>query len=152
MRTYDFSPLGRSSIGFERLFDLLNNSRTTEAQDGFPPYDILRTGPDNYSIALAVAGFAPADIEITAQQNLLTIVGRRPEAEPRDYLFKGISATAFERRFSLADHVEVEQAICDNGLLRIDLVRRLPEAMKPRSIPITAASSQRPSVAATKAA
>jgi molecular chaperone IbpA len=137
MRTYDFSPLGRSSIGFDRLFDIINNTKIADAQDNYPPYDIVRTGPDQFRIVLAVAGFSPDNLDITAQQNLLTVTGRNEETE-RDYLFRGISARPFERRFSLADHVEVAEAACDNGLLRIDLVRRLPEAMKPRSIAINA--------------
>ena len=132
MRNYDFSPLWRSSIGFDRLFDLINN--TQENQDGYPPYDIARTGDDTFRISLAVAGFSPEDISITAQQNLLVVSRRKAEPTDGDYLYRGISARPFERRFSLADHVEVENAACDNGLLQIDLARKIPEAMKPRRV------------------
>jgi molecular chaperone IbpA len=141
MRNYDFSPLWRSSIGFDRLFDLINN--TQENQDGYPPYDITRTGDDTFRISLAVAGFSPDDISITAQQNLLVVSGRKGEPADGDYLYRGISARAFERRFSLADHVEVDSASCDNGLLQIDLARKIPEAMKPRRVEIGKGSSAR---------
>ena len=140
MRNYDFSPLWRSSIGFDRLFDLINN--TQENQDGYPPYDIARTGDDTFRISLAVAGFSPEDITITAQQNLLVVGGRKAEADA-DYLYRGISARPFERRFSLADHVEVESASCDNGLLQIDLARKIPEAMKPRRVQINRGNTER---------
>jgi molecular chaperone IbpA len=151
MRTYDFTPFARSAIGFDRLFDLLK-AGTGEAVDHFPPYDIVRTGGENFRISLAVAGFTPGDIAITAQQNLLTIVGRKAaEKEGADYLYKGISAKAFEQRFNLADHVEVESASFDNGLLQIDLVQRIPEAMKPRRIEVRAPSGA-PSAVGPKAA
>jgi molecular chaperone IbpA len=140
MRTYDFAPLWRSSIGFDRLFDLINDTQRLESQDNYPPYDIVRTGEDSYRIALAVAGFAPEDITITAQQNKLTIAGRKPEsakASPnREVLYQGISARPFERQFGLDDHVEVRGAWYENGLLQVDLVRKIPEAMKPRRIEI----------------
>jgi molecular chaperone IbpA len=139
MRTYDFAPLWRNSIGFDRLFDVINNTQALEAQehDNYPPYDILRTGEDAYRIQLAVAGFAPEDIAITAQQNLLVVAGRKAEAKELQYLYQGISSRAFQRQFSLEDHVEVEGATFENGLLQIDLVRRIPEAMKPRRINIS---------------
>jgi molecular chaperone IbpA len=136
MRTYDFAPLWRTSIGFDRLFDVINNNLNLEAQDNYPPYDILRTGEETYRIQVAVAGFASDDITITAQQNLLVIAGRKSESTQHQYLYQGISARAFERQFSLEDHVEVEGASFENGLLQIDLVRRVPEAMKPRRIAI----------------
>jgi molecular chaperone IbpA len=139
MRNYDFTPLWRSSVGFDRLFDLINNSALPENQNGYPPYDIMRRGEEAYRISLAVAGFAPSDITITAQQNLLTVAGRRSDAGEQDYVYHGISARAFERRFSLADYVEVEKASIENGLLQIDLVRKVPEAMKPRRIDIATA-------------
>jgi molecular chaperone IbpA len=135
MRTYDFAPLWRSSVGFDRLFELLNNTQVSEGQDNYPPHDIVRLGEDRYRIALAVAGFAPDDLSITAQQNLLTVAGRKAEAA-HEYLYHGISARPFELRFSLEDHVEVENASFDNGLLQINLVRRIPEAKKPRRIEI----------------
>jgi len=147
MRTYDFAPLWRSSIGFDRLFDLINDTQRLEAQDNYPPYDIVRTGEDSYRIALAVAGFAPEDITITAQQNKLTVAGRRPELAPkaspnREILYQGISARPFERQFGLDDHVEVSSASFENGLLQIDLVRKIPEAMKPRRIEIRSESDK----------
>jgi molecular chaperone IbpA len=135
MRNYDFTPLWRSSIGFDRLFDLIN-SQMPENQEGYPPYDIVRTGEDTYCISLAVAGFAPDDITITAQQNLLTVAGRKAHNPDHEYIYQGVSARAFERRFSLADHVEVARAAHEDGLLQIDLERKLPETMKPRRIEI----------------
>jgi molecular chaperone IbpA len=139
MRNYDFSPLWRSSVGFDRLFDLINNARQIETQDNFPPYDIVRTGEDTYRISLAVAGFAPDDIAVTAQQNMLTVAGGKSQSGEADYLYQGIAARPFERQFSLADYVEVERAWYDNGLLQIELVRKVPEAMKVRRIEINAA-------------
>ena len=136
MRNYDFTPLWRSTVGFDRTFDLLNNSQMLDGQDNYPPYDIARTGEESYRITLAVAGFSPDDIAITAQQNLLTVAGRRAEPADHDYIYQGISARAFDRQFSLADYVEVEKATCENGLLQIDLVRKIPEAMKPRRVEI----------------
>jgi molecular chaperone IbpA len=139
MRTYDFSPLWRSTIGFDRLFDQINNTQLHDNQDGYPPYDIVRTGEESFRIAVALAGFTPSDIAITAQQNLLTVAGRRADGPDQEYVYKGISARPFERRFSLADHVEVERATFQDGLLQIDLVRRVPEALKPRRIDIAGA-------------
>jgi molecular chaperone IbpA len=136
MRNFDFTPLSRSSIGFDHLFDLLNNPQLSEDQGGYPPYDIIRTGPDTYRIAVAIAGFVPDEITVTSQQNLLTVEGRKANDDDRQYLHRSISARAFTRRFNLEDHVEVEQANYDNGLLQIDLVRKIPEAMKPRKIAI----------------
>jgi molecular chaperone IbpA len=137
MREYDFSPLWRSSIGFDRLFDLINSTQGLDRQDGYPPYDIVRTGPETYRITLALAGFAPDNINVTAQQNLLTVAGDKPEPEGgHEYVYQGISARPFERQFSLEDHVEVERAEFENGLLQIELVRRVPEAAKPRKIEI----------------
>lgn len=137
MRMYDFAPLSRSSIGFDRMFDLLN-SRGWENQDDYPPYDIIRTGDETYRIALAVAGFTEKEISITAQQNMLTIAGQKGETAQHEYLHRGIAARPFEHKFSLEDHVEVEGASYENGLLQIDLVRRVPEVMKPRRISIGA--------------
>jgi molecular chaperone IbpA len=136
MRTIDFTPFSRSAIGFDHLFDLLN-AQTAENTENYPPYDIVRTGEDTFRINLAVAGFAPPDINVTAQQNLLIVSGRKTATEQAQYLYQGISARAFERRFNLADHVEVESATIENGLLQLNLVRRVPEAMKPRRIEIS---------------
>jgi molecular chaperone IbpA len=142
MRDYDFTPLSRSTIGFERLFDLINNTQRSEPGDQYPPYDIVHTGTDSFRISLALAGFAPDDIAITAQQNLLTVAGRRGEGGEGNFLYRGIAGRDFQRQFSLADHVEVEGANFDNGLLHIDLVRRIPEAMKPRPIPVNTVGSR----------
>ena len=140
MRTYDFAPLWRSSVGFDRLFDLLNDTQRLETQDNYPPYDIMRTGDETYRISLALAGFAPEDITVTLQQNTLTVAGRKSEAATQksghEYLYQGIAAREFERQFSLEDHIEVESASLENGLLQIHLVRRIPAAMKPRRIEI----------------
>ena len=136
MRNYDFTPLCRSTVGFDHLFDLINNSQVLENQDDYPPYDIARLGEESYRISLAVAGLSPNDITITAQQNLLSVDGRRPDWPNPEFLYQGISARPFERRFRLADHVEVEQAALENGLLRIDLVRKVPGALQPRRIGI----------------
>jgi molecular chaperone IbpA len=138
MRTnFDFAPYRRSTVGFDRLFDLLETSARTEASDGYPPFDIEQEGEDSYLITLAVAGFRPSDIEIVAQNNQLTVAGRRPD-DPDDgrFLHRGIATRAFERRFQLADFVQVQNASFDNGLLRIALKREIPEAMKPRRIEI----------------
>lgn len=138
MRTnFDFTPYRRSTVGFDRLFDLLETG-LRDVADGYPPFDIEKQGEDSYRITLAVAGFNRDDIEIVAQENQLTITGRKPE-EDRDegrYLHRGIATRAFERRFQLADFVQVQSASFDNGLLRIELKREVPEAMKPRRIEI----------------
>jgi molecular chaperone IbpA len=133
MNTYDFAPLRRSTVGFDRLLDMINNPPTSE---GYPPYDIARVGEDNYRISLAVAGFSQSDISITAQQNQLIVAGKKDRKAEGEILYQGISGRSFERRFSLADHVEVASASMENGLLQIDLVRRIPDAMKPRRIEI----------------
>ena len=137
MRSYDFSPLWRSTIGFDRLFDLAESAqRATE--DHYPPYNIERLGDDRYQISLAVAGFSPDEISVTAEQNVVTIEGNKPEKTEREYLYRGISTRAFKRQFNLADYVQVKNASFDNGLLKIELVREIPEAMKPRRIAINA--------------
>src|SRR3954451_9637831 len=140
MRTFDFTPFSRSSIGFDHLFDLLNNPQLTEDQGGYPPYDIVRTGPDTYRIAIAIAGFTPDEVTVITQQNLLTVEGGKTNDNDGQYLHRGIAARAFTLRFNLEDHVEVEQANYENGLLQIDLVRKIPEAMKPRKIAIGSGS------------
>jgi molecular chaperone IbpA len=135
MRTYDFSPLWRSTIGFDRLFDLAESAqRATE--DNYPPYNIERLSEDSYQILLAVAGFSPDEISITAEQNVVTIEGKKPEKAEREFLYRGISTRAFKRQFNLADYVQVKNASFNNGLLMIELVREIPEAMKPRRIAI----------------
>jgi molecular chaperone IbpA len=133
MRNLDFTPLWRSTIGFDRIFDLLDETQHT-VEDHYPPYNIERLGEDRYQISLALAGFTPDEISLTAEQNVLIVEGRKSDDYKRDYLYRGISAKAFKRQFNLADHVQVTTATFDNGLLRIELVRELPEAMKPRRI------------------
>lgn len=138
MRTnFDFTPYRRSTVGFDRLFDLLETGQRVDAADGYPPFDIVRDGEDSYRITLAVAGFAPNDIEVVAQQNQLAITGRKPEDKGQgEYLHRGIAARPFERRFQLADFIEAGNARFENGLLSIELKRVVPEAMKPRKIEI----------------
>ena len=137
MRSYDFSPLWRSTIGFDRLVDLAEAAQHA-AEESYPPYNIERLGDDRYQISLALAGFASEDITLTAEQNVLTVEGARPEKEERAFLYRGISGRPFKRQFNLADYVQVRGASFDNGLLKIELVREIPEAMKPRRIPIGA--------------
>ncbi|MEL7430000.1 MAG: Hsp20 family protein [Pseudomonadota bacterium] len=138
MRTIDYSPLYRSTVGFDRLFSLLDNMTQPENGQSYPPYNIERTGEDAYRITMAVAGFAEDEISIEAKQHSLTVTAEKNEQEEegREMLFRGIAARSFERRFQLADHVEVKNASMENGLLHIDLVREIPEAMKPRKIEI----------------
>ncbi|AHY49395.1 Hsp20 family protein [Bradyrhizobium japonicum] len=135
MRSYDFSPLWRSTIGFDRLFDLAESAQRT-SEDHYPPYNIERLGDDRYQISLAVAGFSPDEISVTAEQNVVTIEGNKAEKTEREYLYRGISTRGFKRQFNLADYVQVKTASFDNGLLKIELVREIPEAMKPRRIAI----------------
>jgi molecular chaperone IbpA len=136
MRTnLNFSPLFRSTIGFDRVFDLLENASRTQSFESWPPYDIMRTSEDSYRITMAVAGFAESQLTITHEPNLLVVMGDKPEQEG-DYLHRGIPGTSFERRFELADHVNVANAGLQNGLLTIELVREVPEEMKPRKIAI----------------
>jgi molecular chaperone IbpA len=143
MNRFDFSPYRRSTVGFDRLFDLLENNARANAGDNYPPFNIERLGEDSYRITLAVAGFKSADIDITAQQNLLIVAGRKGEDSNANaqYLHLGIAQRGFERRFELADFVRVENANLEDGLLVIDLVREVPEAMKPRKISIGAPAS-----------
>jgi len=132
---FDFAPYRRSTVGFDRLFNLLEAG--TRDDDAYPPFDIVKDGEDSYRITLAVAGFRPDDIEVVAQQNLLTVTGKRPEDDGKgEYLHRGIAARAFERRFQLADFIEAGDARFENGLLSIALKRVVPEAMKPRKIAI----------------
>jgi molecular chaperone IbpA len=138
MRTFDLSPLYRSTVGFDRLFNLLDSVNGGETAQPYPPYNIERTGENAYRVTMAVAGFGENDLDIQAKENVLTVKGEKREEnqETREILYRGIAARAFERRFQLADHVEVTGATLENGLLHIDLVREIPEAMKPRKIQI----------------
>lgn len=138
MRTaFDFTPMFRSSVGFDRLFQMLENAGG-QVLDHWPPYDIEKTGEDHYRITMAVAGFSQEELSVTKEPNLLVVKGTKPESDEGSgkYLYRGINNGSFERRFELADHVEVTRASLRNGLLVIDLVRKIPEAMKPRRIEI----------------
>ncbi|WP_136163450.1 Hsp20 family protein [Sphingomonas flavalba] len=139
---FDFTPYRRSTVGFDRLFDLLETGMRGDASDGYPPFDIVKDSDDSYRITLAVAGFRPDEIEVVAQQNQLTVTGKRAEEDgQREYLHRGIATRDFERRFQLADFIEVDAAGFDNGLLSIELRRVVPEAMKPRKIAIGSGTS-----------
>jgi molecular chaperone IbpA len=143
----DLTPLYRSTVGFDRLFNLLDQSLGNDAP-AYPPYNIERTGENAYRITVAVAGFGEGDLTVEVKENTLTVRGDRREAanDQREVLFQGIAARAFERRFQLADHVQVSGAALENGLLRIDLVREIPEAKKPRTISIRSAAPSQPQV------
>ncbi len=138
MRHVDYTPLYRSTVGFDRLFSLLDGIGQSEQANSYPPYNIERTGENAYRITMAVAGFSDEELSIEAREHVLTVKGERTpdEDSETEYLHRGIAKRAFERRFQLADHVEVRGANLKNGLLHIDLVREIPEAMKPRRIAI----------------
>ena len=140
MRTYDLTPFYRSTVGFDRLFSLLDRS-TADGSPGYPPYNIERTGENSYRITVAVSGFSQGELSIVAKENTLTIKGEKTAnengKESSEVLYRGIAARAFERVFQLADSVVVKNASLENGLLHVDLVREIPEAKKPRSIPIS---------------
>lgn len=139
MNTFDFSPLFRSTVGFDRLSRMLESNMLTDQASGYPPYNIVKNSEDSYRITMAVAGFGEDDIDITSKENQLIVQGKAQVREGQDgvtYLHRGIAERAFERKFQLADHIKVAGASLDNGLLSIDLVREIPEAMKPRKITI----------------
>jgi molecular chaperone IbpA len=144
MRRFDFAPLHRSTVGFDRVFSMIDQLDGTEgAAPSYPPYNIERNGENAFRISVAVAGFTDADLSIEAKENTLTIRGEKQtndEEKTGDVLYKGIAERTFERGFQLADHVRVKGANLENGLLHVDLVREIPEAMKPRAIPITSSS------------
>jgi molecular chaperone IbpA len=143
MRTFDFAPFYRSTVGFDRLFSMLDQLGGGEGSvPSYPPYNIERTGENAYRISVAVACFTDADLSIETNENRLTIRGEKHNDEENagDVLYQGIAARSFERRFQLADHVGVKSASLENGLLHVDLVREIPEAMKPRAIPIASSS------------
>ncbi len=143
MRTnFDFAPFRRSTVGFDRLFELLENGSTMIPADNYPPFDIEHDGGDRYRITLAVAGFGQDEIDITAKQNLLVVSGKKSEEEERNYVHRGIAARSFERRFALGDYVQVRGAEMQDGLLSIELVREIPEEMKPRKIEIGGSAGQ----------
>jgi molecular chaperone IbpA len=144
MRTFDFSPLYRSTVGFDRLFDLLDQTSLAEAAPNWPPYNVEKYGDDHYRVSMAVAGFSPNDIEITQKENSLLVTGQKhPEQENQQLLYRGIATRNFKQTFRLADHVKVTGANLENGLLTVDLAREVPEAMKPRRIEIAGADSQK---------
>jgi molecular chaperone IbpA len=151
MRTYDLTPFYRSTVGFDRLFSLLDQA-TSDGSPGYPPYNIERTGENAYRITVAVSGFAKEELSLIAKENTLTIKGEKVANENgkanSEVLYRGIAARAFERSFQLADHVTVKSASLENGLLHVDLEREIPEAKKPRSIPITtnAQSASQPAI------
>jgi molecular chaperone IbpA len=141
MDRFDFSPLFRSTIGFDRLTRLVDAAtRVDNSALAYPPYNIERTGEDAYRLTMAVAGFSPAELDITVQENTLLVTGKAQKEDENGggYLHRGIARRAFERRFSLADHMKVMGASLDNGLLSVDVVREVPEAAKPRTIKISA--------------
>jgi molecular chaperone IbpA len=141
MRNFDFSPLFRSTVGFDRVFDLLDSVSRYDSTQTFPPYNIERTDETHYRITIAVAGFAEKDLNVEVREGVLTVLGKRgDEAEKTGYLHQGIAGRAFERRFQLAEHVEVKGAGLENGLLHVELERIVPEERKPRRIPINGAS------------
>jgi molecular chaperone IbpA len=142
MRTFDPAPFWRSTVGFDRLFDLMDDSKRWTAEDAYPPYNIERNDENHYRISLALAGFTRDEVTITAEQNVLTVEGSKADKGEHQYLYQGISARAFRRVFNLADYVTVQGAWFDNGLLNIDLVREIPEAMKPRRIAINGAADK----------
>ena len=146
MRHVDFSPLYRSTVGFDRLFSLLDGAGAAEQAPTYPPYNIERTGDNTYRITMAVAGFDESELSIEIREHLLTIKGEKSETETQteSVLYQGIAKRAFERRFQLADHVEVREAELKNGLLHLNLVREIPEAMKARRIAISSDSKAQP--------
>jgi len=142
--SFDFTPFRRSTVGFDRLFDMIESARA-DISDTWPPFNLEKEGEEGYRITLAVAGFRPEEIEVVAQQNQLIVTGRKEEQDGEDdrYLHRGISARAFERRFQLADFIKVRAADFENGLLSISLEREVPEAMKPRKIEIGTGNPQK---------
>ena len=136
---FDFAPYRRSTVGFDRLFDMLENNSVGQAGENYPPFDLIKLGDNDYRIELAVAGFKPDELDITAQQNVLVVTGRKKDEDEQkgnNYVYRGIATRSFERRFALADHIQVRGADMKDGLLSIDLKREIPEAMKPKKINI----------------
>ena len=153
MRTaFDFAPYRRSTVGFDRLFDMLENSSFGNGGENYPPFDLIKTGENDYRIELAVAGFAADEIDITAQQNVLIVLGSKKEeneTKGSDYIYRGIANRSFERRFALADHIQVKGADMKDGMLQIELVREIPEAMKPRKIAVGGVQPKHDQIEAT---
>ena len=145
---FDFAPFRRSTIGFDRLFDLLENSNAAQTGENYPPFDLVKVDDNHYRIDLAVAGFKADEVDITAQQNQLVVTGKRGDDDGADYIHRGIATRSFERRFGLADHIRVTGADLKDGLLSIELVREVPEAMKPRKIAIGGVTPRHDAIAA----
>jgi molecular chaperone IbpA len=145
MRTgFDFSPLYRSTVGFDRLFDMLDHATRVEPMPNWPPYNIEKVGDDQYVITMAVAGFSPDEVELTQKENTLLITGQKNGADDgKQYLHRGIATRAFKQTFNLADHVKVTGASLDNGLLTVELEREVPEALKPRRIEISSGGASK---------
>ena len=144
MRTaFDFSPFRRSTVGFDRLFDMLENSAAGNGEN-YPPFDLIKVDDNKYRIEIAVAGFKPQEVDITSHQNVLIIRGQKSEETGSNYVHRGIATRSFERRFALADHIQVTGADLKDGMLAIDLVREIPEAMKPRKIEIGGTTRPQP--------
>lgn len=150
MRTFDFAPLHRATIGFDQIASLMDRALSADsAQPSYPPYNIEKTDADSYRISIAVAGFADDDLNVEVKENALVVSARKAdEGEDRTFLHRGIATRAFERRFTLADHVRVTAASHENGMLHIDLHREVPEALKPRRIEISSSRSNRPEIEA----
>lgn len=153
MRSFDFSPLHRATVGFDQIADMMDRLMTSDVnQPSYPPYNIEKTAADAYRISIAVAGFSEADLAVEVKENSLVVSGRRSEDDSdRTYLHRGIATRAFERRFALADHVRVTGASHSDGMLHIDLKREVPEALKPRRIEISGSAPQEESVVEAKA-
>src|SRR5690242_10900556 len=152
---FDFAPYRRSTVGFDRLFDMLENSSVGGSGENYPPFDLIKLGDNDYRIELAVAGFKPDEIDITAQQNVLIVSGRKNEDSEQkgtDFIYRGIANRSFERRFALADHIQVRGADLKDGLLAIELVREIPEAMKPRKIAVGGGSPKHDRIGGDKPA
>jgi molecular chaperone IbpA len=153
MRTFDFSPLYRSTVGFDRLFDMIDQTARVEPLPNWPPYNVEKSGDDHYRITMAVAGFGPDEIEITQKENMLLVSGQKhAEQENAQFLHRGIATRAFKQTFSLADYVNVKAAHLENGLLTIDLVREVPEELKPRRIQIASGGQSQKVIEHGKAA
>ncbi len=153
MRSFDFAPLHRATIGFDQIADMMDRVLTNDvAQPSYPPYNIEKTGTDSYRISVAVAGFSEADLSVEVKENSLVVAGKKAsEDKDRSYLHRGIATRAFERRFALADHVRVTGASHENGMLNIELKREVPEALKPRRIEISSANAIEKDVVDAKA-
>ncbi len=143
---FDFTPFRRSAVGFDRLFDMLESSAAGANGENYPPFDLIKVDDNRYRIEIAVAGFRPDEIEITSHQNVLIIRGQKGEDNGSNYVHRGIATRSFERRFALADHIQVTGADLSDGMLKLDLVREIPEAMKPRKIEIGGTAQQKPRV------